>query len=95
MSSSLEYNSVEIFSDEEVPIQEQSSHIPEHNSEEESKLEGSSLHSVVVESFYTCFPMPHNFSSPYFQKWKFKGPVDALAFINRWFHLKTIHEDIK
>ena len=66
MSSSSEYNSTEIFSDKEVQIEEQSSQIiPEHHSKEESESEGSSLHSVVVESFYTRFPTPRNFTSPY------------------------------
>ena len=91
MSSSLEYDSTEIFSDEEVQIEEQSSQIIlEHHSEEESKLEGSSLHSVVVESFYTHFPTPRNFKSPYFLKRNFKGPLDTLAFINEQFHLDRI-----
>ena len=95
MSSSLEYNSAEIFSDEEVQIEEQSSHvIPEGNSEEDSESEGSSLHSVVVESFHTCFPTLCNFKSPYFSKRNFKGPIDTLTFINSWFHLSRIHNNI-
>ena len=95
MSSSSEYNSTEIFSDEEVQIEEQSLHIiPESNSKEDSEFEASSLHSVVEESFYTHFPTPHNFKSPYFSKWNFKGPVDALTFINSQFHLSRIHNNI-
>ena len=65
MSSSSEYNSAEIFSDEEVQIEEQPSQIIlEHDSEDDSELEGSSLHSVVVESFYTCFPTPQTSKVP-------------------------------
>ena len=95
MSSSSEYNSTEIFSDEEVQIEEQSSQIIlENNSKEDSKSEGSSLHLVVVESFYTRFPTPHNFKSPYFSKMNFKGPVDTLTFINSWIHLSKIHNNI-
>ena len=92
MSSSLEYNSTEIFSDKEVQIEEQSSQILEHVSKEDSKAEGSSLQSVVVESFYTHFPTPCNFKSPYFL---IKGPIDALAFINKWFHLNKIQDYIQ
>ena len=96
MSSSLEYNSAEIFSDEEVQIEEQPSQIiPEEHSKEDSESEGSSLHSVVVESFYTCFPTPHNFKSPYFLKKNFKGPLDTLAFINKQFHLDRIQANIQ
>ena len=95
MSSSLEYNSTEIFSDKEVQIEEQSSQILEHVSKEDSKAEGSSLQSVVVESFYTHFPTPCNFKSPYFLKRSFKGPIDALAFINKWFHLNRIQDNIQ
>ena len=96
MSSSLEYNSAEIFLDKEVPIHEQSSQIiPEHDSEEDSKSEGSSLHSVVVESFYTHFPTVCNFKSPYYLKRNFRGPLDALTFINSQFHLSNIHNNIQ
>ena len=96
MSSSSEYNSTEIFSDEAVQIEKHSSQIiPEHDSKEDSELEGSSLHSVVVESFYTHFPTLHNFTSPYFLKWNFKGPLDALAFKNKQFHLNRIQDDIQ
>ena len=95
MSSSLEYNSTEIFSDKEVQIEEQSSQILEHVSKEDSKAEGSSLQSVVVESFYTHFPTPCNFKSPYFLKRNCKGPIDALAFINKWFHLNKIQDYIQ
>ena len=96
MSSSLEYNSTEIFSDEEVKIEEQPSQtIPEHHSKVDSESEGSSLHSVVVESFYTHFHTPCNFKSPYFLKRNFKGPLDAWAFINKWFQLDRIQDDIK
>ena len=96
MSSSSEYNSAEIFSEKEVQIEEQSSQIIlEHHSKEESDSEGSSLHSVVVESFYTHFPTLHNFTSPYFLKRNFKGPLDTLAFINKQFHLDRIQDNIQ
>ena len=95
MFSSLEYNSAEIFSDEDIQIEGQSSQIIlESNSKGDPELEGSSLHSVVVESIYTCFPTLCNFKSPYFSKWNFKDPIDALTFINNWFHLSRIHDDI-
>ena len=86
---------LQIFSDEEVQIEEQPSQIIlENNPKEDSESERSSLHSVVVESFYTCFPTLCNFKSLYFSKQNFKGPVDALTFINSWFHLSKIHDDI-
>ena len=54
MSSSLEYNSTEVFSDlEEEPNNEQASQLNlEQDSESESGSEGSSLESVVTRHFY-------------------------------------------
>ena len=60
MSSSLKYNSAEVFSEsEEEPNNEQSSQL--NYSESESGSEGSSLESVVTQGFYPQFPTPCNF----------------------------------
>ena len=51
MSSSLEYNSAEIFSDEEVQIEEQPSQIiPEHNS--------------TLRNFHSLYFLKWNFKGP-------------------------------
>ena len=93
MSSSLKYNSAEVFSEsEEEPNNEQSSQL--NYSESESGSEGSSLESVVTQGFYPQFPTPCNFWNPYFSKWNFKGPQEALEVINERFHINKVHQDI-
>ena len=96
MSSSLEDNSAEVFSEsEEGSDNKQSSQYNlEHSSEVESGSEGSSLQSIVTGHFYTQFPTPHNFWKPYFSKMNFKGPEEALTVINERFHIDKVHQDI-
>ena len=91
MSSLLEHNSAEVFSElEEESDNEQSSHPQlEQSSDLESGSEGSSLQSVVTGSFYTQFPTPCNFWKPYFSKRNFNGPLEALEVIN-----EKVHQDV-
>ena len=95
MSSSPEYNSAEVFSkSEEAPDKEQPSQTNlEQDSEEDSELEHSFFNSVVTKNFYTCFPTPHNIWKPYFLKRNFRGPEDALHYINEKFHIDKIHNN--
>ena len=98
MSSSLEYNSTDVSSEEleEAPIKEQSSQLNlEHSSKSESELEEGSLDSVVEGSFYTHFPTLLNFLKPYFLKRNFRGPAEVLKYINERFHIDKIHNDLR
>ena len=96
MSSSLEYNSAEVFSElEEASDKEQSSHPnPVNNSEEDPKSEEGSLDSLVTREFYTSFPMLLQFQKPDFLKRNFRDPEEALCYINEKFHIDKIHNDL-
>ena len=67
MSSSLEYNSAEVFLElEEASVKEQSSQLNlEQDSRPENKLEEGSLDSIIIGTFYACFPTLHQNTKNY------------------------------